>query len=382
VIRYIDADGHALEPRDLWVKNLPPRFRADAVQVVWNPDTQYEMVVGEGRILLSAGVAAAGLANQPWDDMARGIRYDGDQVAAGGFDPRARMTDMAKHGIDLSFVFPTLGLTVTGLRDPVLAQHHCRVLNDWIADYCSVVPNSLAGIATLPLQDIDLAAKEARRAVSDLGLRGVFIRPNPYGDRHLDSPKLDPLWRTIQELGVPVCLHPGGAKDMWGFFDFAERFPVAPALAFGFPVAFGFDMQYAWTLMVGSGVFDRFPDLRVGLMETGGGWMAHWLVRTDHMYDTYSWAQPRLEMRPSEYFRRNGHICFDPDEQTLPATAAIVGVENILWASDYPHQDLRSECVRDELDATLEPLSVNDRVKIIQDNALTFYKSSSTTSRR
>jgi predicted TIM-barrel fold metal-dependent hydrolase len=120
-------------------------------------------------------------------------------------------------------------------------------------------------------------------------------------------------------------------------------------------------------------VLDRFPRLKVGIMETGGGWMANWLVRMDHVSEVYDWTRPQLSMRPSDYFRRQGWISFDPDEATLAATAGIVGDDRIVWASDYPHQDLRTGCVRDELDQSIAALPEASQQLIRSRNARTLY---------
>ena len=370
---YFDADGHALEPRDLFVKNLPKRSRELAVRVEWSDELNSDMLLGEGRVILESGVAAAGLAERPWPDFARGVRYDPEHIALGGFDPHARMPEMVRHGIDVSVVFPTLGLVLSALNDPQLADDHCRVENDWLADYCAAEPGRLFGVATLPMRDVDLAIGEAKRAVTELGLRGAMVRPNPYGAHHLHDPIFDPLWATLQELDIPLCLHPGGAEEMWGFFRMFRDYPIAPALGFGLALAFSFDAQFTWSLLVGGGVLDRFPLLRVAIMETGGGWMANWLVRMDHFNEVYDWTQPRLAMRPSEYFRRQGWISFDPDEVTLAATADIVGHDRIVWASDYPHQDLRSPCVREELDENIRGLPTSSQQAIRSKNARRLY---------
>jgi len=133
-------------------------------------------------------------------------------------------------------------------------------------------------------------------------------------------------------------------------------------------------MEWAWSSLVGHGVLDRFPRLRVAMMETGGTWMAHWLVRMDHVNEVYEWGEPSLALRPSEYFQRQGWISFDPDEATLPANVDVIGHDRIVWASDYPHQDLRSDCVRRDLDENIKTLSAKYRAAIRNGNARALYR--------
>src|SRR6478609_1444170 len=162
----VDADGHVLEPLDLWDNYMEPRFRNRAPRLIKDKDGKERLVIEE-QIL---GSAQAGLGG------------------AGGFGAHARMPDMDADGIDAVFLYPTLGLFSGAIHDPELAAATCRAYNRWLADYCKAYPDRLFGIAMLPLQSVDLAIAEMRFAKKELGFKGGFIRPNPYSEKMVDAP--------------------------------------------------------------------------------------------------------------------------------------------------------------------------------------------------
>ena len=369
----IDADGHVLEPPDLWEKNLPKKLRDQAMRVVWNEEHQREELAVEGRIVLHRGVVGLGLAGRAFEDFkefGKGIRYT--SLTPAGFEPKARIEEHKKHRIDAAVLYPSVGLFLEAIRNPQLAAMHCRIYNDWIADYCSYDPERLIGVAAVPMQDVDEAVKEVTRAVRDLGLRGAFVRPNPCNGRHLDSPDFDPLWDALQELGVPVALHPSGTPDLWGacslFRDYSRSIH-----AFQHSMNFSFDDEFAFSLLVGSGVLERFPRLKVAILESGGGWIPHWFDRMDHFHDVWRWTTKHLSLKPSEYFKRQAYISFDPDERSLPAVIDIVGKDRIIWASDFPHLDVTSDCIGRDVRENLKALSPKAQKLILSENAKSLY---------
>ena len=110
--------------------------------------------------------------------------------------------------------------------------------------------------------------------------------------------------------------------------------------------------------LVYGGVFERHPDLQVLVLECGGGWIAHWMDRFDEFLEAYDWALTApLSLTPSEYFRRNCVISFDPGERTMGAMADLAGEDNLIWASDFPHSDAKYPGVVDELMERVEDLT-------------------------
>lgn len=363
----IDADGHVIEPADLWERELPPSLRARGFRIRWDADMRQEQVFVEERLLLPAGIVGVGLAGRPFEDVGKGVRFG--ELMPGGFDPVARLRDMDAEGIDVAVLYPSVGLFLEGIEDPALAAASCRVYNDWLADYCRTNPGRLIGVAAVPMQDASAAVAEARRAVAELGMRGIFIRPNPCGGRALHDWYFEPFWAAVAELGVPIGLHPSGAGDLPGALQGLRL--DAPIM--GHPSIFFIDAFIGFSHLVCGGVLERHPTLRVVVLEAGGGWLAHWFDRFDHFAHVYGWMAPDLKAAPSEYFKRQCWISFDPDETTLPLLTPVIGEERIVWASDYPHLDATFPGVVKELEEQLERMPENVRSKIRGENAARLY---------
>ena len=131
------------------------------------------------------------------------------------------------------------------------------------------------------------------------------------------------------------------------------------------------------------GVCERFPDAKFIFLEANGGWLVPWLERLDHHCRKYQWEVEDLSMLPSEYFRRQCWISFDPDEAMLAMTAQspLVGADRIIWASDYPHPDAKFPGVTEELTEALEDLDLEQKRQITSESALALYGIDSTHSR-
>lgn len=125
--------------------------------------------------------------------------------------------------------------------------------------------------------------------------------------------------------------------------------------------------------LICGGVLERHPRLRVAFLESGAGWIAHWLERLDHHVKYWGHASLKLPLKPSEYFLRQCWISADPDEAVLPGIIQVLGDDNIVFASDYPHPDAKFPGVVDEL-ASREDLSESSKTKILSRNAARLLK--------
>src|SRR4029453_2628095 len=233
-----------------------------------------------------------------------------------------------------------------------------------------------------------------------LGHVGVFLRPNPNqeGSWFCDG-SYDRLWAAFQDLDLAVGFHPylmpdmPGAVRQLGLHNFLapgaksimEMTAEIDTIADGtygnrnifFTQALGnvVDMQIALTMLICGGVLERFPRLRCIFLEANGGWIVPILERLDHHYEIFRWEVPQLKMKPSEYFKRQCWISFDPDESTLRLTAEtpVVGADRIIWASDYPHPDAKIPGVVGELRHAMEGLGPDAQARILGLNAVELY---------
>jgi len=184
------------------------------------------------------------------------------------------------------------------------------------------------------LARVEAAIAEMRYARRELGMRGGFLRPNPYAGRALHHPDNEPFWREAQELDFAIGLHEGASGGMPQVG--VDRFETRGARHI---ISHTMEMMLAAMSMIWGGVCDRHPRLRVAFLESGGGWIAPWLDRMDRHFDDAGFNDSGLSMRPSELFQRNCWISFEPVEGSLSVLAEYIGPHKILWATDYPHPD-------------------------------------------
>jgi uncharacterized protein len=337
----IDADGHILEPPDLWERYIDPKYRENCPKLIIDEQGSETFRVDENftfglRFSKKGPSTLGGLGSIGSREGTADKRMPYLQGRKGGFDPDARIPDMDREGIDAAFLYPSLGLFLGGMKDPDLAAASCRAYNRWLAEYCKPYPQRLFGAAMLPMQSsVEQLVDEVRFASRELGFRTGFVRPNPYNGRALHDPAYYPLWETAQDLDFAIGVH-GGSESAQETLAM-DRFRRGGAVRHA--VAHTFEMMAASTSFIMCGICDKFPRLRVAFLESGGGWMAGWLDRMDRHFDDKGMNDTGLSTRPSDIYRRQCFVSFEPVEGTLKVLAEYLGPETILWATDYPHLD-------------------------------------------
>ena len=221
-------------------------------------------------------------------------------------------------------------------------------------------------VALVPLLRIEEAVAELRRA-SDLGAKGLYafsIPPNgiSYGD-----PYYDPLWAECQDRQIPIGIHVSNTPLHSGREYYEGGFG---ANSWFFTLMYNPDCQIAFTSFFQGGALERFPHLSVGVVETGCGWIAHWVELMDAKYKMNGHDQ--MQRPPSEYFERQCWISGEPHERSFAHMAQLMGSHKLMWGSDYPHEEGHDNPVV-ELQETLSKLSSADVTKILGANALQTY---------
>ena len=369
----VDGDGHVLEPRDLWERELPTKFRDQAIRVVWNAETQREDQFVQG-LNVAPGIATC----NGWARMPRSVRDDPtglrwEDLTPAGLNGKDRIVELDREGIDVAVLYPSLGLGIGGLDDAEHAVLACRIYNDWLADYCSAAPDRLIGVGAVPMQDPVAAVVEAERCVRELGFRGVFVRPNPCGELWPHHPEYESLWETIAGLGVPVGFHPAGFPDTFGAArSYGPQWKSITPL--GKVINFMVDVVNTFTMMIGAGILDRYPALKLIVLESGVGWLPWWLDKMDH-WNEARLAGPSIELPPSAYVARQIWISGDPDERSFATVSQLAPSNRLIWASDFPHLDLlESEpSVTAELYEQLEGMPTEVATRILGYNACELY---------
>ena len=323
--RVVSSDSHVLEPHDLWTERLAGTSYADrAPSMIGSAEEGFTFLI-EGLDPFPIGLAGA--AGRSSDTL--GLAGD---LRAGGWDAAARLVDMDTDGVDAEVVYPSVGMSVVQVTDRDLQLACIRAYNDWLVDLCNAAQGRLAGLALIPVHDLDVSVAEIERT-HDAGLSGALIPAVP-NEGHYAEPRFDAIWRVFEERRIPVSFHvlTGGSG-------------ADPTLGSGIRVAALMSpvhhMQSTLCILMFSGVFDRFPKLQVVSAEHDGGWVAHFAYRMDQMFERHhNWLGAGIEIdrTPSEYLSSNVWYTFQKDPVAVE-TRERVGVGQLMWASDYPHSD-------------------------------------------
>jgi uncharacterized protein len=366
----IDADGHVLEAPALWEQYLEAKYRSRALRIrVDQAGLEYLEIDGKPSVRTRDG--ALGLLGAMGDVEARPSpeRRYADTMPFGAGDARQRLELLDRENLDVCVLYPTIGLLwECEVEDPELTLAYQRAYNRWIADFCRDSGGRLVPIAHLSLLDPAGAAAELDRAVSD-GCKGAFVAPFTHSRKAHGHPDHDPLYARAAALGVPLAIHP----TFEPFWAAPVRFKrLGRAREFFYNVMLRQGVQQAFLSFVALGTLDRFPTLRLGVLESGAGWIGSFLDRADAMAEVGQGLAVGLARRPSEYFRDQCFISADPDETAAPRIIDHVGAGCFMWATDYPHPDHPGTWAR-ALERFVAPLSPETRAKVLGRNVARLY---------
>ena len=377
----VTADSHANEPLDVYqqggidpkyVSRIPHMRRDDdgrewLVIEGWKPqlvkglrkDTDY-FETWEAEDLASVG--------QSWsermepDDLERMRASTGTNCDKPGLD---RMhADMDRDGVDAAVVFPGRALLAFATNDALFADAMTGACNTWA---WGVYKDHLARfkpMAMIQTTDLDLAVAEVERCAA-LGFPGFNIPAIPWGDEgaRYNDPRYDRLWAALEATGRPVCIHVATGKDPRGASGNGGAI-------LNFVIGAGSQVVEPMATLLASGVFERFPKLRIGTIEGGIGWLP-WLLEAmdDIFYKHHMWVRPQLKRPPSDYWRTNGFATFQEDHAGLHMMRRLGLIENVVWGSDYPHMEGSWPHSSAALERQLGELSEAEREQVLGLNA-------------
>jgi len=367
----IDADGHVLEPASLWEDYLEAKYRDRALRIRVD-DEGLEYLELDGRPSERTVKGVLGLLGAMGEtDVKRGPdrRYM-DHIPYGAGDPAERVELLAKENLEKCVLYPTISLLwECEVEEAEITVAYQRAYNRWIADFCRDTEGRLVPIAHLSLLDPEAAAAELERAVAD-GCRGAWVAPFTHTRRPHGHSDHDVLFAKCCELDVPFAIHPT-YEPTWAI---PARFRhMGREREFFYNVMGRQGSQQALLSFFSMGTLERFPELRLGILEVGCGWVGSFLDRMDAVYETMSARGLSLSQPPSEYFRRQCFISGDPDERSAPHTFEEVGPECFMWATDYPHPDHPGTWVP-ALQRMVAPLTPETRAKVLGGNVSRIYR--------
>jgi hypothetical protein len=364
-ILVIDADGHVNEGDVDLKPYLAEKWRSQA-PVRLRDNKGHPRMLLEGRIWPAAEGPGPGVTG-PMTDKARKTR-------PGMTDPRERLKDMDLEGIDVAVLFGTqVALTVNGLMNGELAAALCRAVNEWLLEYCAADPQRLRAVGLIPCQQPEAAVKELE-FLAGKGAVSAMLPTNVYG-RNMGDAMFFPIYDAAEKIGMTLSVHPqtghDGVPGVSGVMGAGSRRFFK--YAYVHMTAFPFELMIAMMHMIGEGVFDRFPKLRVAYMEGGAGWLPYWMERFDEHIEKLAPQMPDLKRRPSEIIRGEQIVLScESEESGLDRVLDAAGAATVLYASDYCHWDCHFPySVKDIFDA--RDLNHEQRESILSRNAIDFF---------
>ena len=386
-MRPISADSHVVEAEDVFI-GLPERFGDDAPRVMHAGTVDDAIIIpakgprgvrkrmGWAGMRVRDGVTinrrsghkpevdnltdakAAALLDKGYDGLRAGIRDGAQRHACQDLD-----------GVEAEFLYPGFfGMFSFDNTELLVACQ--KNYNDWLHDYATASNGRLFGLAAIPVQDPTAAVKELRRVIK-IGYKGGLIPCTAPYETPYHDPVYEPIWALAEEAGFPLSMHVGTNayvppqyrnknEPRDSIFDYAN----APAA-----------VQRTLVQLICRGVASKHPNLKFVVSEFNGGWIGHWLDRVDQgmaREARFKGEEPTGEP-PAEVWKRQFYCTIEDDRPAI-LTRELIGVENLMWGSDYPHVDSTWPCSLDVLDEIFDGVSESDRNKITNENVKALYR--------
>jgi predicted TIM-barrel fold metal-dependent hydrolase len=384
--RIFDADTHIIEPVEPIeaylsaadrarldalgpiVKRLPGKGGVSRYRIGKRPDLSRRLGSREQVDLTAAVERKIRDGGTPWDVRWQGPPFPSDRVS---FDPHARVQDLDIEGVDVNMILPSGGVAaLAGTDDVVVEQALYRAYHRFLSDYCGAYPDRLFSLIQVSGRDVDGSVAEIRRCGKEPWPVGIFPICPP--DMALDEPAWEPIWAEAQDHDLTVVIHsftmsvpyPPGMWDNWDNV-FLQR-----------SAGHVWNAQRNMAAIIGGGVLDRFPELRLTALECGHGWLPFWAARLDEHAEMCQHAIPALKQKPSDYIRGPQYyqsIQLHEGEQSLRHVIEALGEDTLMFATDYPHSE---SWFPKSVDAVLKWTSIPERArrKLLWENAARCYR--------
>ena len=376
-IRIVDCDTHFTEPADLWTANAPAGMK-DRMPHVRRIDGADQWYVGDRHFGSLGGNVIARNKNKL---LGRLAFQNYDEIAPGSYDVAERLVDMDAMGVWAQICFQNGGVTQAGslvaLNDEALAISIIQIYNDACADRMKQSGGRINGMGTLPYWDKALTIAEMKRMI-DLGVKGVVLpdRPERLSEGYVGTDgKVSPFWEEVFDIcnatGTPINFHLNSSLDantaIWDNLGFDQRLPIHALIHH---VGCAATMS---NFMV-SGLLDKYESLKIGLIESGMGWVPFWLEAMEHQLDEFRTMQNRgLKLRAKEYFKRHFWVSYWFEDYAPKNMLEDIGVDRVMFETDYPHPTSLYPGVQDKLVETLGSYDYATRKRVLETNAAELY---------
>ncbi|HLY63955.1 MAG TPA: amidohydrolase family protein [Chloroflexota bacterium] len=376
----IDADGHVIEPEEMF-ENIDPEFcKRRPVAVTLPPDTEWgpsdKVFLIEGKIMPNIG--GRGPLGRTTFFLPDSQLSKASQASVGNqtlTDIQARLEGMDRFKIDQQVLYPTLFLASVA-EDPKLEAAMFRCYNDWMAQAGDKSGGRVRWMAVIPFRDADAGVKEVRR-VSQLGAAGVFTMGIVW-EKQLSDPSFFPIYEAMSEENLPLGVHLGwGSPKVTEVFTDSNSFFCSATM----PVIWGF------TYIMSYGLLNRFPKLRVGFIESGSEWVPYAINQLRRRYKPPtvirtkrvealggSSVDANLYRDPVDWFKEGRAFVACEPEENLPYLIDSIGDDGLMLSSDYPHGDPSADEPYVEKIAARTDVAERAKQKMLGENAARFYR--------
>ncbi len=381
--KVIDTDTHLTEPHDLWTKRAPARLKDRMPQVKMHDGVRSWVIDGD-KVLLKGAIPSSTMKKDGtrWPGL-EFLNHQFEEVHPASHSVKERIQMMDQAGISAQVMYPNI-LGFGGQHavkvDDELRRATVEIFNDAMAEFQSDSNQRIFPMALMPWWDVNLVVKEIERA-KKLGLRGININSDPQTFTRPDGSQLPdlsseywyPMWETCEVLNMPINFHIGASEESADWIG-AQGWPGLHRdlrASLGGAMLFINNGRTVGNLIL-SGLLDRFTKLRFVSVESGIGWLPFLLEAIDWEYQEVAANSGSLKReKPSDYFKSNFHACFWFERRDLSHAIKAVGVDNVLFETDYPHP----VCLYpiDNMDTAMAGLTEEEKVKVLSGNAAKLY---------
>jgi predicted TIM-barrel fold metal-dependent hydrolase len=353
--KVVSTDSHVTLPVAELARRVPDEYRDQiaALRISEHPESE------EAQRAKRRSERTRGQMDE--DDLVRHQRSERDQES----DVERRIKDQDLDGVCAEVVFGPL-LNYDNFANPNADLAICRAFNQWAAEHFARYPNRFAVSAALAIANIPVAVSEVYK-LAKMGYRCVNL-PAQVPQHQYNQRDYDPLWAALQETGLVANFHIGG-----GHVPQAEKGPGGPTI--NYVLHAQGDGPITVTYMCAGGVCQRFPNLKWAVVESGAAWLAWVLTSMDQIYQKHHMFHrdmDKLELLPSEYFKRQGHACF-MDDPVAVQSRTFTGAHTIMFGTDYPHHEGTFPHTQEAVERIFAGVPDREIQMMVGDNAAKLY---------
>lgn len=366
-----DSDRHVVEPIDMWAQYVPTQYHE------WIPYLEHNPKSTQAQPQLPYYMIKGKPLFNKWNENEKLQQAIANKSSSTGSNmsrathPEAQLASMDETDIAKAYLFPTYApFIISNENVPAdISLIFTQAYNAWLFDYCKIDNTRLKGVGLISRHDPSTLLSQLDRIIH-YGWHCVAIRPEKICERVVGHPDNNAFWAACAENNIAVAFH-GGTHihaPTSGESHFHSHFALHAC-------SHPHEAQMAFLSLLEAGVLERNPTLKIAFLEGGSAWLPHWLWRLDEV--CYSPLKEEIDhhitMKPSEYFKRQCWIGFEPDEPCLGEVLNWVGADRLLFGTDFPHPDHANFSIS-HLWQEGSPFSEEDFERILHTNPKHFFE--------